>query len=183
VNRPALLTAVVAIIVLGCSLSEKPTPVPIPEGATELSHIVVSVGTPRGYQTEFTLRADFPASPVPELYAKALSDSWTRCDWSSEWTRFVDEAAKPPRTVHQQLHFWFNRDAGRTLELLARYYSSGDRAQRPENDKQRVVVTELINQNVDEKISKLRVKCPAKELRSNNTIERDARKSGARPSS
>ncbi len=178
-KHTAVLSAAFAAIALGCGLSGPPTPVPIPRDATDVSHIVVSVGTPRGYRTEFTLQVDFPASPVPELYAKALQAPWTQCDWSPEWRTFVDTKTNPARTVHQQLHFWFNRDAARTLELLTRYYSAGNSARKPDDNKQRVVVTELLGQNVDERISKLGANCPAKELRSNSTPHSDARRASS----
>jgi len=70
---------------------------------------------------------------------------------------------------------WVNRPAHRTLLLSTKYYSQGTRAPTPTNDDQRVVVVEYFNDDIDETISRLKLTCPAKQVRSNSAAHPDAR--------
>jgi hypothetical protein len=97
----------------------------------------------------------------------------------AEWESFIDGTVTPNQRVHQQLHMWVNRDSRRTLMLATRYYSSDGCASTPDNNNQRVVIVENLQQNVEDIISKLKLKCPAKELRSNSALHPDARVSAA----
>ena len=157
-----------------CQPPAKSTILPVPNGALDVRQIDLLEG--RAHQTDFTLRVKFPASLALEHYSRVVPEPWIRCDWSGpEWQSFLDGTANPIHTVHQQLHMWVNRPAHRTLLLSTKYYSQGTRAPTPTNDDQRVVVVEYFNDDIDETISRLKLTCPAKQVRSNSAAHPDAR--------
>jgi hypothetical protein len=153
-TRSALLWLALA----ACSAPEEPTPMPVPGDAFDINHYILS-GI-HAYQTDFVVKAAYPSTPVLELYAMHFRAPWVRCDWSGPWQHFIDATAAPPRAVHQQLHMWVNRDAGRTLMLATRYYSRKGAA-LPDSDEQQVVVVEQTGQDIDEAVSRLKLRCPA----------------------
>lgn len=69
------------------------------------------------------------------------------------------------------MHIWINRPAKRTLMLATRYYSSEKCAGNPENDDQEVVLVEHMASDVDDTVTKLKLKCPVSEIRSNNSLQ------------
>ena len=159
---------------VGCSPQETPTRISPPERAINVREIDFPSGS--GHQTDFILRLKYPANSALDYYSKALPTPWQKCDWSGpEWESFVDGTVSPAQRVHQQLHMWINRSAHRTLMLAMQYRSASDCTPVPTNDEQRVVVAEYFGANVDETISKLKLQCPAREVRSNNAPQPDAR--------
>jgi hypothetical protein len=125
------------------------------------------------HQTDFTLSVAYPDDRALDHYMKTIPGPWVRCDWGPTWDSHLDGTLTPVHTVHQQLHMWVNRDAGRALMLAMRYYSASNCAPRPLNDEQKVVVVEYIGVDVDEHIKTLQLKCPA-QVRSNITPRSDA---------
>lgn len=175
----------VALLLPACSGSYVPTPLAVPDNAVEVRRFEFLRG--RAYQTDFTLKVPYPATPAFEHYLKVVPAPWVRCDWSGpEWQSHLDGTDGPTRTVHQQLHMWVNHDARRTLMLATRYVSASDCAPTPLNDDQRVVVVEYFGVDVDDSISVLKLKCPAPPVRSNTAPHPDARRKscqGEAPSS
>jgi hypothetical protein len=174
-----LPTGTIASIVLAmasaaCAPREEPTRVPPPSGAIDVREVDFQGGS--GHQTDFILRLKYPTNSALDYYSKALPKPWQRCDWSGpEWESFLDGTVSPEQRVHQQLHMWINRSAHRTLMLAMRYRSPGECAPVPTNDQQHVIVAEYFGADVDETISKLKLQCPAREVRSNSLPHRDGR--------
>jgi len=170
----AVLAIVVGTVVLGaCGFSDAPTQLPVPERAIEPKQFKRAAG--RAHQTTFTLRAQYPDNSALEHYAKAVPEPWVRCDWVPEWESFLDGTVKPLQTVHQQMHIWINREARRSLLLSMQYYSPSDCAPNPLNDEQQVIVVEYMGVDVDDEIRRLKLRCPGRPVRSNNTLHSDAR--------
>jgi hypothetical protein len=165
---------VLATVLAACAPREVPTRLSPPKGATNVREISFPDGS--AHQTDFTLAVRYPTNGALEYYSKALPNSWQRCDWSGpEWGSFLDGTVNPVETVHQQLHMWINRSAHRTLMLSMQYRSPSDCAPVPTTDEQQVVVVEYFDADVDDTISKLKLQCPAREVRSNSTPHTDAR--------
>jgi hypothetical protein len=59
--------------------------------------------------------------------------------------------------------------------LSMRYYSPSDCAPHPLNDDQQVVLVEYLGVDVDDTIQQLKLTCPGRQVRSNNTLHPDAR--------
>lgn len=174
-QRRGQWVAVAAVLLSACSESYVPTPLLVPEAAIDLNQFEFLQG--RAFQTDFTLKVSYPATPAFEHYLKVVPPPWVRCDWSGpDWQSHLDATQGPVRTVHQQLHMWVNRDARRTLMLSTRYYSAADCAPTPLNDDQRVVVVEYFDVDVDDTISALKLTCPASAVRSNTAPHADARR-------
>ena len=163
-----------ALLLTACPEAHVPTSLAVPNGAIDLKQFIFLEG--RAYQTDFTLKIAYPATPALEHYLKAIPKPWVRCAWSGpDWESHLDGTEGPTRTVHQQLHMWINRDARRTLMVATRYISPGDCAPQPLNDEQRIVVVEYFGVDVDDTISALKLTCPGPEVRSNSTPHADAR--------
>jgi hypothetical protein len=152
------------VIALVCGLGAcspgEPTILGTPPAAIDVGNVVFLQG--RAHQTDFTLEVGFPANPAFDYYSNVLEPPWERCDWSGPgWEDFGDITSGSARTIHQQLHMWVNREARRRVALATRYYSPGRCAGEPSNNKQKVVVVEYLNVDVDETISTLKLTCPA----------------------
>lgn len=160
---------VVAITLAACKASVKPTALPTPAGAMDVKELQLFDG--QAHQTTFKMKVRFPGNPALEHYSNVIKGPWIRCDWSPEWQRFIDGTVAPKKTGHQQMHIWINRPAKRTLMLANRYYSSEKCAGNPENDDQEVVLVEHMASDVDDTVTKLKLKCPVSEIRSNNSLQ------------
>ena len=159
--RAAVL--IVAAIIVGIARAEEPTPLPLPVHAIGVRQSLVFDG--RAIQTDYMLRAKYPATPALEHYLRVIREPWIRCQWSGlNWESFLDGTVKPTQTVHQQLHIWLNPKARRTLVLATKYFSAGQSAREPDNDDQRVVLMEYFAQNVREVARDLQLKCPPNAL-------------------
>lgn len=164
--------ATTALLLGACSPAGEPTQLSIPEGALDVRRGAFEGG--RMHQTDFTLKVTYPNDGVVDHYIKTIPEPWVRCDWGPTWDNHLDGTLTPVHTIHQQAHFWINRDARRALLLSVRYYSASDCAPRPLNDDQKVVVLEYIGVDVDDHVKTLQLKCPA-QVRSNSTLRSDAR--------
>lgn len=143
-----------------CAPPEVPTPLTAPAGATDLRSLPLEGG--RAFQTDFILRAEYPANPALVHYTALLTSPWQPCDWSSaRWQRFVDTSAGAPRVVHQRIDMWVNPAAGRSFTLAVRYYTAGDAASEPANNVQWVVAVETMKVKVEEITQQLSLSCGA----------------------
>lgn len=168
-----LCTMTIAVALAACEFAETPTKLSVPQDAIEVRQVSFAQG--RAHQTYFTLKAAYPDDRALEHYMKAIPEPWVRCDWAPEWQSFLDGTVKPVRTVHQQLHVWLNRDARRMLALSMKYNSPSDCAPRPLNDEQQVVLVEYLGADVNSEIQRLKLSCPARQVRSNSTPHAGAR--------
>ena len=157
-RAPVLGIIVIATALAACASSDEPTLLAAPPEAIDVNQVqLIDVDA---HETYFTMRVRFPANPALDHYSKTITDPWVRCDWSPKWERFVDATVKPARTVHQQMYMWINRPARRTLLLANRYYSSENWVGNPENDDQQVILVEYMNQDIDNTIATLKLRCP-----------------------
>lgn len=141
-----------------CAPAEHPTPLTAPAGATDLRSLPLEGG--RAFQTDFILRAEYPDNPALTHYTALLTAPWQRCDWSSaRWQSFVDTSAGAPRVVHQRIDMWINPASGRSFALAVRYYSTGEAAEKPENNAQWVVAVETTNVKAAEVAAQLGLSC------------------------
>lgn len=165
-RMPGQIRGFVALVALlsACSETYVPTPLAVPDSAIALQQFEFLQG--HAYQTEYTLKAAYPATPAFEHYLRIVPAPWIRCDWSGpNWQRFLDSTEGPTRTVLQQLHMWVNREAERTLMLATRYVSAGDCTSIPLDEDQHVVVVEYFGVDVDDTITHLKLTCPSKSPR------------------
>jgi hypothetical protein len=153
-----LLLAVIAFGPAACVPVGEPTRLPAPDEAIDVRQFKFLEG--RAHQTDFTLRVAYPDDRVFQHYVKTIGKPWIRCDWAPNWDSHLDGTMTPVHTVHQQMHTWVNRDAGRAIAVAARYYSAGSYAPKPLNDYQKVAVVEYIGVNVDDYIRTLQLRCP-----------------------
>jgi hypothetical protein len=172
-TRTAISVVLTGVAALGCSPPGPPTPLTVPESATQVQQLDFLQG--RAHQTDFRLKARYPDTRALDHYLKTIGAPWVRCDWVPEWQSFLDGTATPVRTVHQQMHMWVNREERRTLMLSMRYHSPSDCAPDPLNDDQQVVLVEYLGVDVDDTIQQLKLTCPGREVRSNSTQHADAR--------
>ena len=159
-----LVVALGALLLLGCGMhAESPTSLPVPTQATDLEQRSVFEGS--AFQTDFTVHAQFPASPARQHYLALVQAPWVPCEWGPKetpegWSSFLDATVTPLRTVHQQLQVWINPQSKRMLLLSVRYYSLGRSIRNPDSDEQRVVVIEYFHQDLPETIAQLNLSCP-----------------------
>ena len=151
----------VATALVACKSAEEPTRLPLPAGAIDVKEVQLFDG--HAHQTYFKMKVRFPANLVLEHYSNVIKSPWVRCDWSPEWQRFVDATVTPNKTVHQQMYMWINRPAQRTLMLANRYYSSESCSGNPENDDQQVILLEHMNEDINDTIASLKLRCPESE--------------------
>ena len=151
---------------------------PVPLGAEKPAHVVLSRGVAE--QDYFFMKAPYPETPALAHYAKVFAD-WVPCKpWEPEWSGYGDAANGASRYVHRFAKHWVTADNHQAVTLLFQYESPGTAfRRRPENDNQFVAV--IRNRVPDAKafFADIKIEC----LKApNSTLERDARKSGARPS-
>jgi hypothetical protein len=151
---------------------------PVPSGAESPSHVVLSPGV--GEEDYFWLKAPFPETPALPHYSKVFSD-WVECkSWTAGWDGHGDASNEAKRYVHRFARHWISKENDRAITLLFQYESAGlDFRQRPDNDKQFVAVIRYKVPDAAAYFSEVKIDCTKAP---NNTVERDARKSGARPS-
>ena len=142
-----------------CAIAaELPTLLTVPSEAKQLIQLFILDG--RAYQTSFTLKTPYPATPALDHYSQQLAEPWTRCEWIPKWERFLDGTVNPVQTVHQHGTVWINPEQRRSLMLAMRYLSPGKSAGNPRNENQHVIVVEYFDQDVKELVSLLKLKCP-----------------------
>jgi hypothetical protein len=158
-NRATALTLLTMIALLAsCRSPEEPTKISPPEGAIDVREVKLT--DINAYQTYFTMRVRYPANPALAHYSKVIGQPWIRCDWIPEWQGFVDGTVSPNRTVHQQASVWVNPAARRTLMIASTYQSSANWVGNPESEDQQVVVVEYFDQDIQQIISMLKLRCP-----------------------
>jgi hypothetical protein len=133
---------------------ELPTRLPKPEGAFNIHE--GNLTDVEAYETYFTMKVAYPANPAIAHYSNVIGAPWVRCEFIPEWLSHL----RGNRVVHQQAFMWVNKPARRTLLVASKYYSSAKRAGKPENDDQLVFVVEYFNEDAQEVISSLELKCP-----------------------
>ena len=166
-------------ILLGCTPTESTTMMfPVPPAAESPSHVVLSPGV--GEQDYFWLTVPFPETPALPHYSRIFSD-WVECKpWRLGWDGYGDASNEQKRYVHRFARHWISRENDRAVTLLFRYESAGlEFRQRPDNDKQFVAIIKYTVPDAAAYFSEVKIDCAKAP---NNTVERDARKGGARPS-
>ena len=150
----------------------------LPAGAESANHVVISPGV--GEQDYFWLKVAFPDSPALPHYANVFSQ-WVECKpWQAGWRGYGDIANGANRYVHEFQRHWINKENNRAVTLLLRYESPGAKYRaRPDNDKQFVAVISYRVPDAAGFFTEVKIDCPKAP---NSTVERDARKSGGRPS-
>jgi hypothetical protein len=137
--------------------------------------------SPGSYEQDFFwIKAEYPAVPALSHYEKVFSD-WLRCrSKQDEWSGYGDISGAEHRYLHNLVRYWISPQNDRAITLLMRYESKGAQyRKRPDNQEQFVAVIQHWTADAAGWLANLDVQCPKAP---NNTVERDARKSGARPS-
>jgi hypothetical protein len=166
-------------MLIACTSAETNTMMfPVPPGAESPSHIALSPGV--GEQDYFWLNAPFPETPALPHYSQIFSD-WVECKpWRPGWDGYGDASNEAKRYVHRFARHWISKANDHAITLLFQYESPGlDFRQRPDNDKQFVAVIKYKVPDAGAFFSEVKIACAKAP---NSTVERDARKSGARPS-
>ncbi len=143
------------MILCACTRLGDPTLLSLPRDAIDASHTASAAG--RVYQTDFTLEAAYPDERAARHYAQQLSRPWLACEKPSGWQRRQERGG----TVHQQTHAWTDRVARRSIVVLLRYVTEGERAERPAYPIQHVIVLEHIGVDVDDALRGLSLTCPS----------------------
>lgn len=150
---------------------------PVPPGADKPSHVVLSPGVAE--QDYFWLNAVYPETPALSHYAKVFAN-WLQCKpWEPEWWGYGDSANGANQYLHQFTRHWITPDNRQAVTLLFQYTSAGTAyRKRPDNDRQFVALLRHRVPDATAFLADIKVECPKAP---NSTVERDARKSGARP--
>ena len=158
--------------------SDKKTMFPVPPGAEKADHVVLS---PRiAEQDYFWMKAEYPLTPALEHYAK-LFTTWRQCGAPEKgWDGYGDVSDGQNRYRHNFVRYWISPANDRAVTLLFEYQSGGVAyRKRPDNDNQFVAVIQYRVRDAAAHFASINVQCSKAP---NPTVERDARKSGARPS-
>jgi hypothetical protein len=150
---------------------------PVPEGASKPDHVVLS---PRiAEQDYFWMKAEYPGTPALDHYTKLFA-GWTPCgDPAKGWDGYGDMSDGQNRYLHNFVRYWISPANDRAVTLLMQYQSKGvEFRRRPDNDNQFVALIHHRVSDASAHFASIDVKCPKTP---NSTVERDARKSGARP--
>jgi len=169
--------AVLAFLAAGVALAAK-TMFPVPLGAEKPDHVVLSPGVAE--QDYFFMRAPYPVTPALSHYEKLFAN-WVSCKpWEPGWEGYGDAAKGANQYVHRFTRNWIASDNRLAVTLLFEYRSPGTAFRsRPENDNQFIAVIRHRVPNASAFFADIKVQCPKAP---NSTVERDARKSSARPS-
>jgi len=156
-GRSAFFVVMTLAALSGCN--HEATSLPIPDDASGLRQFPIAAG--QVFQTEFTIKAVYPAAPMSTFYGDRMPEPWIPCGLRKpEWSRFMDSVGGEPVQVDQQLHYWINRDTNRLMMLTARYLSPRERPTGdPSNDVQHVFVVEQVGIDIYETIESLNLQC------------------------
>jgi hypothetical protein len=171
-----ILAAGLSTVALGAS--DKKTMFPVPAGAEKPGHVVLQ---PRiAEQDYFWIKAEYPATPALDHYEKIFAN-WRQCGTPVEgWDGYGDMSHGENSYLHNFVRYWISPANDRAVTVLFRYRSTGAaHRKRPDNDDQFVAVIQHRVSDAAAHFATIDVQCPKAP---NNTVERDARKSGARPS-
>ena len=158
--------------------SDKKTMFPVPPGAEMPAHVVLS---PRiAEQDYFWMKAEYPATPALEHYAKLFA-SWRQCGSPEKgWDGYGDLSDGQNRYLHNFARYWISPTNDRAVTVLFQYQSPGvDTRRRPENDNQFIAVIQHRVRDAAAHFASIDVRCPKAP---NPTVDSDARKSSARGS-
>ncbi len=137
---------------------------PIPPYATELKEIVFLDNA--AHQLYFIVNKPYPFNGVKDFYIANLAKSWILCNADSvEWENFVDGTRQPEVNVYQKIVYWADRKRNRFLTLGLRYESKVPKpfcTGPPDNDRQIVYVVEYLDNNLDNTLEFLNLKCSPK---------------------
>jgi hypothetical protein len=151
---------------------------PIPAGAEKPAHVAMSPGVYE--QDYFWIKAEYPATPALSHYEKVFA-GWQRCRGKQEgWDGYGDISTAEHRYLHHFVRYWVSPRNDRAVTVLFQYQSKGaNYRKRPDNGEQYVAVIQHWTSDAAAWLANIDVQCTKAP---NNTVERDARKSGARPS-
>ena len=173
-----LLCVLIAVFAATAVATAGKTMFPVPTGAEKPDHVVLS---PRiAEQDYFWMKADYPSTPALEHYAKIFAN-WRKCGTPEKgWDGYGDLSSGQNRYVHNFVRYWVSPANDRAVTVLFQYQSAGVASRkRPDNDNQFVAVIQHRVRDAVAHFASIDVQCPKAP---NTTVERDARKSGARPS-
>lgn len=108
---------------------------------------------------------DYPSSEALRFYREYLRSrgEWVECvDTIDGWDSFEDHSA-PTQVlkIYRSVDYWISRDSNSLLMLSGTYRSMNIDVQRPDNNRQEVVVWAQRSDDLEKETQKLRVRCPA----------------------
>jgi hypothetical protein len=159
-NRRTIALVFASLFVLGATpcFAAEGVALPLPPQAKEVRNM-----NPEGawLQTSYVVEAKYPDAFVAQFYLSNVKAPWSQCFAEiPKWDSFGDVSNGNNRYVHQILMHWINRKERKLLLVAMRYYSTGSETRcEPENSSQYVAVAEYPEQDIEQAIELLKLKC------------------------
>jgi hypothetical protein len=156
-GRICPLGGLIALLASSVAMTAE-TMFPVPQGATEIGHVVLQPGADE--EDHFFLTERYPGAPAVKHYS-AFFSQWSSCDASKVgWDSFADASRPEPRFVHQLARYWVNQRNNVAVILVLRYESPGLTTQMvPSSDRQFVAVMRLRHHDVAKELAGIGVRC------------------------
>jgi len=112
-------------------------------------------------QTSYIVEAKYPDVSVAQFYISNVKTPWVRCFVGiKKWESFSDVSNNNNRFVHQRLMHWINRKERKMLMVAMHYYSPGTKTRsEPDNSTQYVTVAEYQEEDIEQSVELLKLKC------------------------
>ena len=129
---------------------------PVPKGASEVGHVVLTPGVAE--QDHFFLSEKYPGTTAHEHYERMFR-GWRPCYWNQRgWNKFGDATSNV--YIHEAVRFWVNPNNDTSVMVGLRYTSPGLQPRsEPESSRQFVVLVRHIVANAEKHLAELEAKC------------------------
>jgi hypothetical protein len=132
----------------------------LPKGAIDASHVVLQPVTAE--QDYFWLNDAYPSSSAMDHYTRVFA-KWRPCRGSENgWSSFGDHSGLTDQFVHQYVRHWLSRSGDVAVTVLLKYTSPGlGQRERPDSDRQFVVVLRHGGSKLSAELASIGVSCEA----------------------